>query len=202
MGFIMMLIMEGIDLIIVAVKLFCSAVWKAFKAITHFLLFLLKPVYRFMFKAIPITTVILSVGFGILVVGFIWSLVSDNIEINNSNTVNIVEESQENEKNGIVSGFVDRSLARLDKFTLANEKFWSGFSISGSFIGFVLIIILIALLPIFCCVFFIVSTMAFLVEIMPLSLILDIVRNIYISTKQQIGIKNMFIEWMDYAREL
>ena len=200
MGFVMMLLVAGLELMIAAGKLFCSAVWTTFKVISRFLLLILKPVYRFIFKAIPITTVILSLAFGILAFSLIWDIVSDSIETSSSNAVDTMEEPPDNETDGIMNGFVNRAIARIDKLTSIFDELLSHLSSPNGVVGLVLVIILIAILPIFFCVILFAFTGAVLLELIPLSLLSDIVRNIYISRKQQLSVKELFIEWINYAK--
>lgn len=183
--------------VLIAIGVF---MWKLCKVITKYALVVLYPVYRFLFKAIPVTMILTASLFAIFLMYLVVSKIQDN-NISQSNNI-CVEENYE-EKQGLYSALQNRVSKRVDTllafFDKGSDKLFALDSEDATIVEVVMIVILLALLPILVCLVIIIALITMFLELIYVTLIIDTIRHICRYKKYRFNVKEELMSWVHYA---
>ena len=201
MGLILSMILFALEMIWNLIKLFGCAVWHVSKSIFKYFFLILKPVYKFLLKALPITTVLVSCGILFIAFGTIFSGFREKNEVKQQ--TNIQENNTTEENKGIFDIIFDKAILRMDNvgniilssFEKLENKEYTGSPI----IGLIIVIVGLALLPVLTLILFIILVVSAFYEIPILGLALDIIRHVYIYIRYRPNPKDTLTGWVSYA---
>lgn len=182
------------------------------KAVGRGIIFVIKPVYKFLFKVFSLTIVIATVLIVLLTVGLAINMVTgtnDNGEKNE--IVESVEETEQEQDRNFLERFGDRAIKRVDKFgnylmsktAAINKKM--GLNENGEFegSGFVLILYtfsLLILLPFILALLIIALLFVSMMELLAITLLLDMVILVIRLFKSRCIVETVK-EWWEWAIE-